>query len=130
MDIEQQIKMELELFETEQTTLQRMQNELEANPKFAQFIEAKKNFDTLASTLWGNVEQAMIDNNIKSIKTDKITLTIAERVSFDIDGELLPAKYYKKVPNTTLIANTFKLEGKPVKGTSPRFTQYLMKRIK
>jgi hypothetical protein len=127
---EQHIKQELELFEQEQMKVATLAEELQANPKFAQFLEAQKNFRQLEATIWGNIEQAMLDNNIKSIKTEKITLSIAERTSFDVDPETLPAKFWKKTPDTTKIGKFYKLEGNPVKGTTPRVTRYLVKRIK
>lgn len=127
---EQQIKSELELYDEQQINLATLESELQADPKFAQFLEARKAFSDLETAVWKKVEQVMLDNNIKSIKTDKFTLSIASRMSFDIDSDLLPAKFWKRVPDTTKISGTFKLEGKPVKGTTPKSTQYLVKRIK
>lgn len=124
------VKTELEKYDEQQMELEKLTEELEKNPQFAQFIEARKNFQALEAEVWKRVEGVMIENNIKSIKTDKFTLTIANRVSFDIDTDTLPNKFFKRVPDTTLIGGTFKLEGKPVKGTTPKYTQYLTKRIK
>jgi hypothetical protein len=129
-NVEQQIKSELELYDERQTALQQLEQELQADPKFAQFLEARKSFAELEAQVWSKVEQVMLDNNIKTIKTDKVTLTMAERTNFEIDLDLLPAKYIKKVPNTTLIGSEFKLTGKPVKGTTPSKKLYLTKRFK
>lgn len=127
---EQVVKTELQKYEDTQLALDNLAAELQQNPKFAAFLEAQKNFRELETTVWKNIENVMLENNIKSIKTDKVTLTIAERTSFDIDLDLLPSKYIKRVPDTTKILGQFKLEGKPVKGTTPKYTQYLVKRIK
>jgi hypothetical protein len=127
---EEVVKTELQKYEDQEQALQVLAAELQQNPKFAQFLEAQKSFSELQATVWKNIETVMLENNIKSIKTDKVTLSIAERTSFDIDLDLLPAKFIKRVPDTTKILGTFKLEGKPVKGTTPKYTQYLVKRIK
>lgn len=123
------VKTELQKYEDQEAKVQALAAELQQNPKFAQFLEAQQNFQALQATVWGNIEQAMIENNIKSIKTDKVTLTIAERTNFDIDLDLLPKKYTKVVPNTTLIGSEFKLTGTPVKGTTPFKKKYLTKRF-
>lgn len=127
-DVEQQIKDELVLFEQKEQSLATLAEQLQSNPKFAAFLEAQKSFNDYQAQVWKNIEEEMIANGIKSVKTDKITLTIAERTSYTIDEELLPAKFWKKVPDTTKISGTHKLEGKLVKGTTPRTTKYLVKR--
>lgn len=128
--ITQEVQHELDIYDKQQNELATLEQELQADPKFAQFLEARKSFAELEAKVWKRVEEVMIDNNIKTIKTDKFTLTIAERTSFDIDLETLPKKFIKRVPDTTLIGGTYKLTGVPVKGTTPKFTKYLTKRIK
>lgn len=128
--VEEVVRTELQKYETQGQALEALAAELQQNPKFAAFLEAQKQFNALQTTVWKNIEEAMIANNIKSIKTDKVTLTIAERTNFDIDTELLPNKYIKRVPNTTLIGSEYKLTGLPVKGTTPKKSLYLTKRFK
>lgn len=128
--IEEQITTELEKYEIQEKTVEALSAELQKNPQFNQFLEAQKNFNQMQATVWANIEKAMIDNNVKSIKTDKVTLTITERTGFDIDLDLLPKKYIKKVPNTTLIGSEYKLTGTPVKGTTPKSIMFLTKRFK
>lgn len=127
---EKKIKAEIVQFEQEENKLQQLAAELQTNPKFAEFLEAQKAFREMENSVWKGIEAEMIANDITQVKTDRVTLSIAKRVSFDIDTDTLPAKYFKKVPDTTKITNTFKLEGKPVKGTTPKYSQYLVKRIK
>lgn len=127
---EDQVKAELELYEDKQLALAKLTEELESSPQFAAFLEAQKQFREVEANVWKNVEQVMMTNNIKSIKTDKLTLSIATRTSYDIDLDLLPKKFIKRVPDTTKIATAHKLNGEPVKGTSPRYTNYLVKRFK
>lgn len=128
--VENQVKHELEAYEQSQTELANLETELNNNPQFKQFLQARKKFAEMEAEVWGKVEQVMIDNNIKTIKTDTMTLSIAQRISFDIDPDQLPDAYFKRVPDNTKIAGQFKLHGEPVVGTSPKYKQYLVKRIK
>ena len=130
MEAENVVKAEIAKYEAEEQQLQTLVQELSTNPKFAQFLEAQKAFNELSANVWKRVEQEMIDNNITHIETDKVKLTIAQRASFDIDTDTLPAKFFKRVPDTTKINGTFKLEGKAPKGCTPKFTRYLVRRIK
>lgn len=128
--VEKQIKSELETYQEKQLTLQRLTEELESSPQFAAFLEAQKALREVEANVWGKVESVMMANNIKSIKTDLVTLSIATRTSYDIDLDLLPKKFIKRVPDTTKIATAHKLNGEPVKGTTPKYTNYLVKRFK
>lgn len=117
-----------------QSELMKLEEELrEVSPQFQTFIEKQAELRMVQaknSEVWKKVEEQMIQNNIKSIKGDWGSITIAERQNFKIDLELLPAKFIKKVPDTTKIAASYKLEGKPPKGAEPYTTRYLTKRIK
>lgn len=128
--VEKQVKTELETYQEKQATVARLQEELESSPQFAAFIEAQKALREVEANVWGRVESVMMANNIKSIKTDLVTLSIATRTSYDIDIDLLPKKFIKRVPDTTKIATAHKLNGEPVKGTTPKYTNYLVKRFK
>lgn len=132
--IKAEVEQELTIYDKQQMELATLEQELQADPKFAQFLEARKSFAELEAKVWKHVEAVMIANNVKTmdIKTElhDIKLTIAERTNFDVDLELLPKKFIKRVPDTTLIGNTYKLTNKPVKGTTPKITKYLTKRIK
>lgn len=124
------VKAELEVYQEKELALKQLTEALEADPKFKAFIQAQQEFRKLESEVWKRVEETMLKHNVKSIKTDLVTLTIVERTNFDIDLDLLPKKYIKRVPNTTLIGSEFKLTGNPVKGTTPTKSQYLMKKFK
>jgi hypothetical protein len=130
MNSKEIILSDLAELDTKKSELEIITQEMEENPKFAQFLKARKDFQEMESQIWRRVENVMIENDIRQIKTDSLTLTIAKRISFDIDEEVLADKYFKRVPNTSLIAGTFKLEGEPVNGTTPKYTQYLTKRVK
>lgn len=127
LPINDQVQEVLEL----ENQLVEQENELvKQNDQFQQFINFQKSTQSKISLIWKTIEDEMINRDIKSVKGDWGSVTICERVSFDIDVDLLPAKYIKKVPDTTKIGQAFKLEGKPVKGTTPKYTKYIMKRIK
>jgi len=124
------VKAELELYESKELALAELTKELETNPQFQAFLDAQKQFREVEAQVWKNVEHVMMANNIKSIKTDKLTLSIATRTSYEVDVETLPNKFIKRVPDTTKIATAHKLNGVPPKGATPRITTYLVKRVK
>lgn len=118
-----------EVFHLEHT-LAELEEELSKNEQFRQFLDRQKAAQQQIAATWKNVESQMIQHDVKSIKGDWGSLTIAERLSWDIDSEELQPKFVKKVPDTTKISATFKLEGKAPKGCTPKYTKYLTKRLK
>lgn len=100
--------------------------------KFADQLQAAKQTEILVKAYWKDIEEAMINNNIKSIKDESWgSLTIHEKQTFDIDKETLPARFFVKKPDETKIRNTYKLEKKLPKGvTLKELKQYLVRRIK
>lgn len=94
-----------------------------------QISSLKETQDKINAT-WKQVETAMIENDIKSIKGDFGSLTIAERTNYKADLDVLPAKFIKKVADTTKIGTYHKLEDKLPKGVTISTTKYLTKRIK
>lgn len=132
--IENEVVSALKEEGTLQTELMKLEEELrEVSPQFQTFIEKQAELRVVQaknSEVWKQVEARMIEHDIKSIKGDWGSITIAERQNFKIDLDLLPAKFIKKVPDTTKIAASYRLEGKPPKGAEPYTTRYLTKRIK
>jgi hypothetical protein len=98
----------------------------EVEEKIASLKEAQEKINST----WKEVETVMIENDIKSIKGDFGSLTIAERTNYKADLDVLPAKFIKKVADTTKIATYAKLEDKLPKGVTISTTKYLTKRIK
>lgn len=98
-------------------------------PELRAFLIKQKETQQQITDFWKVVEQKMIDNDIKSIKGDWGSITIAERIGWDHDATL-PPKFFKKVPDLKRMTDTFRLEGKPPKGATPKYTKYLTKRIK
>lgn len=129
MDTEAKVEAELEKYEQQSHKLEVLAAELQQDPKFAEFLERQKAFKELEEVVWSNIETTMIENNIRSIKTDKITLTIAERTNWLVDDEL-PRRFKKLVPNTKKISDYYKLNGKVPHGATPAPKKYLVKRVK
>lgn len=126
-----------ELLDSERTLtleVRELENELrQVDPRFQKFIEKQAELKVLQSQnadAWKEIEKQMIELNIKSVKGDWGSITIAERLNWRIDQEVLPPRFWKKVPDTTKISTIFRLEGKAPKGANLSYTQYLTKRIK
>lgn len=113
-----------------QTELAEATNVMMTDPKFRALRDQQDLINTKMAELWKNVETVMIDNDIKSVKGDWGSLTIVERTDFDIDYAELPAKFFKKVVDTTKISGTYKLEGKAPKGATPKIHRHIMKKLK
>lgn len=83
-----------------------------------------------AKQFWKEVETAMINSGTKSFKGDWGSITIAEKMAWAVDLDLLPKKFIKRVADTKKLSDTFRLENKPIKGAEPKYSKYLTKRIK
>lgn len=103
---------------------------LTLNPQFREFLAVQKRVNEEVADAWKQVETAMKEHNIKQLKGDFGTITLAERQNWEVDEEVLPAKFFKKTVDTKRITDTFRLEGKAPKGCTPVTTQYLTKRLK
>lgn len=112
-----------------ESNLAELEAELSKNEQFRMFLTQQKEFKSQIEDFWKNVESKMIENDVKSVKGDWGTLTIAERLNWSTTDEL-PSKFYKKVVDTKRISDTYRLEGKAPKGATPSTTKYLIKRIK
>jgi hypothetical protein len=113
-----------------QKSLEDMQAELMQNEKFRQFLELSKTVPQQIEETWNRIESEMVEHNIKSLKGEWGSITIAERLGWQIDIDQLPNKFIKKVADTKKISDTYRLEGKAPKGCEPKTTKYLTKRIK
>lgn len=111
-------------------TIQDAERELMQDEKFKRFLELQKTVPAQIDAAWRHIEMQMINNDVKSIKGEWGSLTIAERLSWDYDASLLPAKFFKKVVDTAKLSATFRLEGKAPKAAFPRYSKYLVRRLK
>ena len=118
----------IDVLETEKE-LAVVENELQMNPQFKKFLQLQKSVNEQSTKVWKQVETAMIENDIKQLKGDFGTVTLAERLNWTTSDEL-PSKFYKKVVDTKRLSDTYRLEGKAPKGATPSYTKYLTKRLK
>ena len=129
-DIEKLLVERIEDVKKTEVVLAKTEKELMDNPQFKQFLELQKSVNDKAAEMWEYVEQQMLENNIKSIKGEFGSVTIAERQGWTYDEETLPKKFFKKVIDTKKVTDTYRLEGKAPKGCAPYTTRYLTKRLK
>lgn len=113
-----------------ETSLAELEQELAQNAEFQAFLVKQKETTKQIAEFWKTIEKKMIDNNVKSIKGDWGSITIAERLGWDYLDTLLPNKFFKRVVDTKKMSDYYKLEGKAPKGATPKYTKYLTKRIK
>jgi hypothetical protein len=124
-----EIEDEIKDIVAKQQELATLEQQLSQNEQFRNFMQLKKTVDEQATLFWSSVESQMIQHDIKSIKGDWGSVTIAEKLKWDTSDEL-PAKFYKKTVDTKKLSDTYKLEGKAPKGATPSYIKYLTRRIK
>ena len=129
-DLEKVLIDRIENVKEAENTLAKTEQLLMANPDFMQFLEMQKKVNEMANSVWKDVEQVMIQNDIKQLKGDFGTVTIAERQGWVVDEAELPNKFFKKVVDTTRLTATYRLEGKAPRGATPTTTKYITKRLK
>lgn len=112
-----------------ETEVATAEERLMQNPDFRNFLAMQKEMNKKAAELWKQVERHMIDSGIKNVKGDWGYLTIAESHDW-ITTTDLPAKFYKKVVNTKMLTDTFKLTNKEPKGAHLTYKYSLRKGIK
>jgi hypothetical protein len=78
---------------------------------------------------WSAVQDAMEQHNVKSIKTDAGSITLAERTSYKTTAEL-PDEFYKRAPDVKKIGEHHTLLDELPPGVTAQTTRYLIKRIK
>jgi hypothetical protein len=110
-------------------SLQELETELMQNEQFRKFLELSKSVPKQIEETWKKVEAQMLEHNIKSVRGDWGTITIAERLNWETTDDL-PSKFYKKVVDTKKISDTYRLEGRAPKGATPITIKYLTKRLK
>jgi len=125
-NVEEEIKAEVMKVVELQQQLETSMN----SDEFQRFIKLQKDINAKAAELWKQIEAAMIEKGVKSVKGDFGSVTIAERTDFDVDILTLQPKFFSKVPNMTKIRGTYNLEGSAPKGVTARTKLYLTKKLK
>lgn len=132
---EDELKLQVGQLLSEEQELQRTADELaKSNPAFVQFLQQQQDFKQKSDLFWETFKNEMIANDIKSIKSPAWgSITVAEKTTYsatDKDLAGVPAKFIKKVLDTTKVAAQVKLSGTLPKGVEAKDTKYLTKRIK
>lgn len=125
-DVKQSVESILEL----EDKLANVEQQMLQNDQFKAFITAQRKAQDEIAVTWKAIESQMIKHNIKNIKGDWGTLTIAQRQNWEIDESKLPDFFFKRVPDTKKIADAFKLTSVSPKGVKRSVTKYLMKKLK
>ena len=92
-------------------------------------IELKKQLEQYEKEIKDELLQAMIDNNIKSIKNDSYSITLATRMSYKPTGDI-PEGYSKTVLDTTKVSTHAKLYGVAPEGIEASESKYITWRAK
>jgi inhibitor of KinA sporulation pathway (predicted exonuclease) len=101
-----------------------MQREIEGRVR-----ELKALQDGLDET-WNTIKTVMIDNDIKSIKGDWGSITIAERQTFKGDVSEVAEEFLEKKISSKKVNAYYTLGGTLPDGIERNVTKYLTKRIK
>ncbi len=111
--------------------VQAIENELLENEVFARLVKAQRDVQAQITDFWTQVEAHMIEADMHELSGEWGRISIVNSPqTFDINKDELPAKYWKKVPDTTRVLAVYRLEGKPPKGATPRaVTKRLRKEI-
>lgn len=127
---EEEVKAEITEIVEKERQLIAMEVALSQNEQFKQFLAFQKEVKAQADTFWKKVEEQMIEHDIKTVKGDWGTVTIVERLGFDVDETELPRKYFKRVVDTTKLAQDYKLTDIAPRGATPKVTKFIRKTIK
>jgi hypothetical protein len=126
----EEVNSEVEEVISLQKDLKSLEVQLSTNPVFIALLKRQKELTTQIAEFWKNIEQSMIENDVKSVKGDWGSVTIVERKKWKTDLDKLPNKFIKKVADEQKIALAYDLEGKVPVGAELSYTKYLTKRIK
>jgi hypothetical protein len=100
-----------------------------SKPKqFAEFVAQAQALSNVLEEAWGIVEQQMLERNVKQVKGDWGTLSIAERRNWKVTGQL-PPRFYKQVVDTSKL-NFMQAHGEKLpKGVSMSKSKYITKKL-
>lgn len=130
MDKETELIKLVEDFKNSEIILAKKEQNIMMNPEFKEFLELQKAVNTKAEEIWGIVENSMIDNNIKQLKGDFGTISLAEKINWKADLQTLDEKFTKKTIDTTKLKNYLMLNNEVPDGASYTVTKYIVKRLK
>jgi hypothetical protein len=123
---EDQIKAEAKKVQEMETRLVVLQNNLVKNKEFQEFITLQNSINNKAASIWSDIEQKMIDHDIKSIDMEWVKLTIVKSSTLEVLGVLAP-KFTKRVPDTKKINAYIAKTGEVPEGIEKKSKVYLRK---
>jgi len=101
----------------------------EVEKKIVTAIELKKELAKYEAEIKEALTEAMIANDIYSIKNDSYSVTLATRATYKASGDV-PAEYSKLVLDTTKVGTFDKLYGEVPEGIEKSETKYITWRAK
>lgn len=119
--------------------LQRQLDDTEAElmqlEQFQNFVNLRKSLNDKWAEVRKKVEDVMVPaykagKIDKSIKGEYGSITVTESDQFDVDETILPAKYFKRVVDSTKIRTIYQLEGEAPKGCTPSKKYGIMIKLK
>lgn len=126
---ENEIKSLINDLQDSENQLVKMENQIQMNPEFKKFLDLQKAVNAKADEVWSKVQTAMEDGNIKTLKGDFGTISLAERLNWSTDDSL-PEEFYKKAVDTKRISDWYRLMGDAPQGAKMSTTRYLIKKLK
>lgn len=110
------------------TTINTKALDISKPKQFAEFVSQAQALANVLEEAWGIVEQQMLDRNVKQVKGDWGTLSIAERRNWKITGNL-PPRFYKQTVDTAKL-NFLQGRGEKLpKGATLTKTKYITKKL-
>lgn len=126
---EEQLASEVESILGVEQSLLKLEQELAQDERFRQFLTKQKDYTDQIKAFWKQMEAKMIENNIRSIKGDWGSITIAERHNWKTTDKLA-RRFHKVVVDTKKLTDYFLLTDKEPTGAKHSIKKYLTKRIK
>lgn len=103
---------------------------VELEKKIKTAIELKKQLAQYEREIKDELHEAMLANNILSIKNDSYTISMASRASYNPKTNEIPTEFQKVVLDTSKCATHEKLYGELPEGIEKNVTQYITWRAK
>ena len=110
------------------TTINTKKLDISKPAQFADFVAQAKALQNVLEEAWGIVEQQMLDRDVKQLKGDWGTISIAERRNWKVVGNL-PPRFYKQTVDTAKLNFLQKNGDKLPKGAVMSTSKYMTKKI-
>ena len=125
-ELNQLTQMESEL-ELAQAEFNAKMQELQSDPAYQNFIQLESAVNNKRKELKEQVFEAMVATDTKTVDTDSIRVTVAERKNFKAeDIDKVPTDFIKFSLDTTRVNKHYKLYGELPEGVDMSETKYLL----